>query len=257
MAKTSNYMNMTNNRLESINAKIKSCIHRYSTMPEFFCSLMKCIDVLEGERDQRAAEMVLKVPMQPPPNDIAQYYEVLTPYAYNLVKIQYQLSKEYTVEHQQAGDYYVVCKDKKKLQCDVAKCHCEFFSCMKLPSRHIFAVKKYSKSNVFDESVINERWQKEKYKSSQRLFLRNSVVYESDHGQAVSIQNIPAPKQKKTLTEQQKYKMAMRDAHLLAETMSHASTKKFHVQLNLVKEINRAWRNGRTISVMFSGKYLL
>ena len=45
-----NYLNRTNNRVESINAKLKMVITRYSGMTQFFSDLMQCLSSLRVER---------------------------------------------------------------------------------------------------------------------------------------------------------------------------------------------------------------
>ena len=52
---TCHFLNSTNNRLESLNQKIKNVVSKYSSMLTFFRGLMKCLDSLSIERDHRAA----------------------------------------------------------------------------------------------------------------------------------------------------------------------------------------------------------
>ena len=58
---TGNFLNITNNRLESINQKLKSMISRYSSLEEFIEKVFLILRVLRSERDQKAALSVLKV----------------------------------------------------------------------------------------------------------------------------------------------------------------------------------------------------
>ena len=46
-----NFMNRTNNRLESTNQKIKSVVGKYSSLVVFFRELTKCLDSLIGTRE--------------------------------------------------------------------------------------------------------------------------------------------------------------------------------------------------------------
>ena len=55
-----NYLNRTKNEVESINAKLKSVITRYSGMTQFFNHLMQCLSSLQVERYQRALEVMTK-----------------------------------------------------------------------------------------------------------------------------------------------------------------------------------------------------
>ena len=85
-----NFMNRTNNRLESMNQKFKMVITRYSGMTDFFRDLMKCLVSLNMERDHRAIELTSK-------RQITEYEEgsifdcyagLLTPYAFGFLKSQ-------------------------------------------------------------------------------------------------------------------------------------------------------------------------
>ena len=53
-------MNRTNNRVESINQKLKMVISRYSGITLFFRDLMRCLTCLNIERDHRALDVTLK-----------------------------------------------------------------------------------------------------------------------------------------------------------------------------------------------------
>ena len=53
--KSGNFLNGTNNRLESINQKLKSVINRYSSLEEFVDKFFLVLRVLRSERDHKAA----------------------------------------------------------------------------------------------------------------------------------------------------------------------------------------------------------
>ena len=74
-------MNRTNNRVESINQKLKSVISRYSGVTQFFQDLMKCLNTLRIERDHRALEIVMKrrVSLHESDTSFGRYMSFLTP----------------------------------------------------------------------------------------------------------------------------------------------------------------------------------
>ena len=92
---TAHFMNRTNNRLESINQKLKSVITHHSGITTLFIHLMKSLSSTSTEHDHRAANTVLKVPF----NTVAQNspespcIECLTPYAYRFVNTQVEHCK--------------------------------------------------------------------------------------------------------------------------------------------------------------------
>ena len=59
------YQNRTNNRVESINQKLKSVISKFGRLPQFCSELVGAISVLRIERDYRAISVFQKVPVQP------------------------------------------------------------------------------------------------------------------------------------------------------------------------------------------------
>ena len=74
------YLNSTNNRLESLNQKIKLVVSRYSNILTFFQQLMKCLHSLSIDRDHRAARVFQKTPVNvcvP----LLEYQNYLMPYA--------------------------------------------------------------------------------------------------------------------------------------------------------------------------------
>ena len=58
-----NFLNGTNNRLESLNAKIKSVVSQYSSLEEFIEKFFLILRVLRAERDHKAGLTALKVPI--------------------------------------------------------------------------------------------------------------------------------------------------------------------------------------------------
>ena len=85
-----NFMNRTNNRIESINQKLKSVISRYSGITQFFQDFLKCLNTLRVERNHRALEITMKrrVSMYDSSTSFGQYMSLLTPYSFDCVKDQ-------------------------------------------------------------------------------------------------------------------------------------------------------------------------
>ena len=74
-----NFMNRTNNRVESINQKMKMVISRYSGITQFFQDLMRCLSSLTIERDHRAIEVTVKRPVSLSDDSIINQYMALHP----------------------------------------------------------------------------------------------------------------------------------------------------------------------------------
>ncbi|KAL1433946.1 hypothetical protein MTO96_012085 [Rhipicephalus appendiculatus] len=88
-----NFNNTTNNRIESLNAKLKSVIKKNSSLEQLVCSLFTVLNALSDERDHRALTSVSKRPCKAPSSpEEALYQESLTPYAFKLLREQMNLS---------------------------------------------------------------------------------------------------------------------------------------------------------------------
>lgn len=88
---TGNFLNNTNNRLESINQKLKSVISSYSYLEEFSENFFLILRVLRSEREYKAALTVQKVLVvfHSSENDVSiRYIKYLTNYAYQFLAKQ-------------------------------------------------------------------------------------------------------------------------------------------------------------------------
>ncbi|GFN81075.1 LOW QUALITY PROTEIN: Zinc finger swim domain-containing protein 1 [Plakobranchus ocellatus] len=91
-------MNNTNNRLESINQKIKDVVGRRLDLQQFFKELLTYFDSMSLEHDDRAAMILAKVPVDlHKDNPLADYLRHLTPYAFSAVKKQHELSRDISI----------------------------------------------------------------------------------------------------------------------------------------------------------------
>ena len=55
------YQNRTNNRVKSINQKLKSVISKFSRLPQFCAELVGVLSVLQTERNHKAISLFQKV----------------------------------------------------------------------------------------------------------------------------------------------------------------------------------------------------
>ena len=99
-----NYMTNTNNRLESLNQKIKAVVKRYSTIPVFYRNLMICLASMRVERDHRALDLNTRVKQVQPDTHpaLVAYLTLLTPFAY--ASLIGQMDKSEGLQHERAID---------------------------------------------------------------------------------------------------------------------------------------------------------
>lgn len=144
-----NLLNSTNNRVESINQKLKTVRTKYTGIVQFFRDMLKCINSLNIERNHRAVSIFQKVPITTSVKDFIRYQEVLTPYAMNLVSSQYKYSSECKIA-QIIDDTNATFQSKEGIiATGLTGCQCNFFSSTALPCRHIFAFRKIKNAPPF------------------------------------------------------------------------------------------------------------
>lgn len=94
-SESGNFLNSTNNRLESFNSKLKSVIPVYSNLPEFFKKLFIILKCIRSERDHCAMKVIQKRPTTIFQNVYEEkYYKLLTPYAFNFIKKIYFVQRK-------------------------------------------------------------------------------------------------------------------------------------------------------------------
>ena len=127
----------TNNRLECINAKVKSVCSKYVSLSKFFDQFFAVLTCLRNERDHATIMALVKKRVIVSDNcDDEEYARVLTPYAFKLVCKQ----KEQRMKVKIAEDG-TVNSSAGLLLVTAESCQCSFWNTMHLPCKHIFAVR--------------------------------------------------------------------------------------------------------------------
>ena len=90
----------TNNRLESINSKVKSVCSKFVSLQRFFDHFFAVLSVLRNERDHNTIMAIVKKPIILDPEQ-DQFANLLTPYALQFVTKQQALRKKVKILDQQ------------------------------------------------------------------------------------------------------------------------------------------------------------
>ena len=101
------FLNATNNRLESINGKLKQVINYHSTLEDFIDKFFVILTALRTERDHRATVQFQKVKVHAFQEGSAElrYSTLLTCYAVTYVLEQYELASK-VKDLMQCGEFY-------------------------------------------------------------------------------------------------------------------------------------------------------
>ena len=148
----------TNNRLESINGKVKS-VCSYVSLSKFFDQFFAVLSSLRIERDHATLMAMVKKRVTTLPKDSAeeQYEQVLTPYASKFISTQMQQRHKVSIVSQ-AGAECIISSSEGTLTVTEATCQCKFQTTMRLPCQHIFAVREYKHLPLFNTEGLARRW---------------------------------------------------------------------------------------------------
>lgn len=150
-----NFFNTTYNRVESFNGKLKTVIHHYSTLEQFIQGLFT---ILYGTRTERNHKVALnfqrrKIANYLPGSTQDQYATLLTAYAVRFVIEQIKYQDRVGNITKDIDGFYDVCSSRRIEKVSKNSCTCSFYSSMRLPCRHIFAVRKVEKEKLFNDFI--------------------------------------------------------------------------------------------------------
>ena len=92
-SQSGSFLNSTNNRLESINGKLKQVINRHSSLEDFVSHFFVILTALRTERDHKAAILFQKIKVNSfsPGSPEYEHSNLLTSYASSFVIKQFKL----------------------------------------------------------------------------------------------------------------------------------------------------------------------
>lgn len=153
----------TNNRLESINGKIKSVCSRHVNLQTFFSQFFAVLSCLRNERDHASIMAIVKKRVITASRDSPdwQYATLLTPYALEFVQKQLLLRDRVAITNaSNSAEQYTISSSEGTLLVTANCCQCKFWRTMHLPCRHIFAIRDKIQLPLYSEKIVSKRWQK-------------------------------------------------------------------------------------------------
>ena len=124
----------------------------------------------------------------------------------------------------------------------LTSCDCVFHKSMKLPCRHIFALRKNLSQPLFDSSICDKRWTSSYYRATQRIFSSLSTSCNP----SVAITKIDSKQRK--LSGHEKFRKANVLTTNLAVVISEVSHIHFYQRLDLVEELIY-WKSGEEVAL--------
>lgn len=238
-----NMLNRTNNRLESLNQKIKSVVSRNSSLTTFWSELMQCLTTLETERDQKAVRVQLKTPIGVEVA-IKEFSESLTPFAFGHIQKQYNLLKKTNILAINADNTSASFKTTSgNIQATPTSCQCSFFTVMQLPCRHIMAFRNKLTLALCDISSCHVRWTKRFYLSGHRIA---AVTAEHDYSPVIIKETRPTA----ITSSHQKYREAFAIGQKIASCVSELGMRDYTHIIRQLKNVKKLLEEGKMFSVV-------
>ena len=238
------FLNFTNNRLESLNGKLKQVIDRHSSLEDFMDKFFITLNALRRERDHKVANMFQKVKVSCFNDDSPEshYSKFLSSYAAQFVHKQLNLAHKVSAITADAdNDCYLVDTTEGQKKLTNSACECIFNKSMRLPCRHIFALRHKLDQPLFDVTLCDKRWSATYYQSTHRMF--------SEHSADVPVVTVTSAKHRKALSQHQKFRESSLITTELASLASMASNIHYERRLELLKELAEFWKNGRMVGL--------
>ena len=244
------FLNRTNNRLESLNQKLKKVCSKNATLSQFFTDFLIFLQSTRITKDQKAVNVLQKraVQLYSPGTVEGAYMGILTPYACGFVLQQLELQSKVTNSVRQSEGHYAVKSNATHLNVTPTSCSCSFRSSMSLPCRHIFAVRHIEGVQLFDPSLCATRWFLDYYRS------KHYVARQKTSDQLYDISTLV--KHRAILSQNEKYKLSFQASQKLASVMSELPMRDCEHTLGLLQKIIEYWSNGIELSLReHNGEY--
>lgn len=239
-----NFLNSTNNRLESINGKLKQVINRHSSLEDFVDKFFVILTALRTERDHRAALMFQKVKVCPFASDSSEseYSKLLTSYTSPMVIKQIELAKKVKAINEVDGHYSVETSEGEK-RVSLTDCECIFRRSMLLPCRHMFALRSKLGQPLYASDLCDKQWTTAYYRSTQRLFSS------ANHNPEVVLTESTS-KPVRNMSQHEKFRKAVVLTSELASVVSVASNVHFQRRMKLLKDLIKHWKCGEEVDLV-------
>ena len=218
--KSFHLQNDTTNRVESFFSHLKKYFHPRSTLKDMIGGLLSCIEAHRSERRYRQARSMnrLRTASHIPSGFQQQYNELLTPFAYDCLCTE--------IRNMDRSDRsYGTTEDS---------CSCRFFRCMMLPCRHILSHRRENALDLFLLDGVARRWT--------RQYNNDLNVRPLSHQLQSSVSQATPRKKKKTLSTNEKFKLAQATALEMVTMMAEEGMDDFNKKHGQLKQLLAKWK---------------
>ena len=160
----------------------------------------------------------------------AEYQKYVTPYALTQIQEQLKYSTKVTII-----DDNTVETSSGHRTVDESGCSCTFFTHMRFPCCHMFAIKRFKDENLFMPEITAQRWTIEYYKSHR---------YISDRRPRLSIAVQMTPKSE-AISENQKWKDSGEVFQVAQSILSKCGMEQYKTRLACVRKLISLWQEDK------------
>ena len=244
-----NYGNFTNNKIESHNEKIKQYLSSKMHIPESVEHLIRAINDTYA-RSTYNNFLNLKTRIDTSSNDDVRnrYASLCVPSAFEIIRSE--LIKVCSIQHEvRDGENSVTivsAPDAKEYHVsdNLTSCSCTINCNYGVPCRHIFVGRKEAGVDLYEESLVDQKWK--------RCKVSSGTV--STQSVAPNSPNVVQRKKKETgkdrLTPIEKYLKASEFFKEMASFMSTCGEKEFYSKLDQLKDLKDRWMKNEEVSMI-------
>lgn len=225
-----NFENRTNNRLESLNQKIKAVVSKYANLATFFEDLITCITSFNIERDHVAADSVLRQTLTTITSSEydKKYAKLLTKYAYDKYKLQSMKMSQ--VNFTKIANNKANCVDQNtEIAVSDTNCNCPFFKTMRLPCAHIIALFVHRKVNPFKPDLCAQRWKRENAQYA------SEFSYSCDSISTIQLLQLGQTPARRNMNCNEKFRIAETESKKICEIMAEKPQIEYDAWLQQLK----------------------
>ena len=234
LKRTMNLCTRTNNRIESFFSKLKSFVSRRGSLKDLIAGLMSVIAILRNERSHRLTKFLTTQPTHPVPAELKPFQQFVTPYAFSHIESQLKYSKKIVVIDETHVQTSTGLKEVTDSHCD-----CIFFGSMKLPCRHILAIRSRYAEDLFCPDVINGRWTIDFYRSQR---------FTSTARPRVSM-GVQQARPLRVMSENDKYKHSAPVLEGIQNCLSKSGTATYKKRVEVLQELLGYWVQDKEVFI--------
>ncbi|XP_048472822.1 uncharacterized protein LOC109924684 [Rhincodon typus] len=247
------YLTSTVKRAELLSQQLQARLGKTADSAGFAQELLKAVDSLRADSDCRAARTLQERP--PVGTDsgpaASAYRELLTGYAFSRVRRELEEAEWVSFLSAEAERARPACR-RRALLTETGSCQCAFRTAMKLPCRHLLALRRLRGHGLFDPALCSARWTRQHYLRDHPLLLLQ------DPGPVPVQPTAPVPtlprEQTTTTTttaaqQEERYSQAFRVSQKLSLLAAGCPADEFDNCLAVMTAVTNIWARGGQVRV--------